>query len=65
MSYRDLREWLEQVESLGGVAAYRGADWDLEIGAIISHPNTYPDTVLGEWRAFSQEIQTQSGKHRH
>ena len=29
------------------------------------HPNMYPDTVLQEWRVFSQEIRTQSGKHRH
>ena len=25
----------------------------------------YSDTALQEWRVFSQEIRTQSGKHRH
>src|SRR4030067_2283943 len=25
----------------------------------------YADTALQEWRVFSQEIRTQSGKHRH
>ncbi|MBI2986205.1 MAG: UbiD family decarboxylase [Deltaproteobacteria bacterium] len=34
MSYRDLREWLEQVENLGELRRVEGADWDLEIGAI-------------------------------
>jgi 4-hydroxy-3-polyprenylbenzoate decarboxylase len=35
MSYRDLREWLDQVDSLGELRTIEGADWDLEIGAII------------------------------
>ena len=35
MSYQDLREWLQQVESLGELKTVEGADWDLEIGAII------------------------------
>jgi 4-hydroxy-3-polyprenylbenzoate decarboxylase len=34
MSYRDLREWLSQVEDLGELRRIDGADWDLEIGAI-------------------------------
>jgi len=34
MSYRDLREWLEQVENLGELRRVEGADWDLEIGAV-------------------------------
>ncbi|MFQ5682671.1 MAG: cupin domain-containing protein [Candidatus Binatia bacterium] len=29
------------------------------------HPDMYPDTALQEWRVFSQEIRSQSGKHRH
>ena len=35
MGYRDLREWLGLVESLGELKTVEGADWDLEIGAII------------------------------
>ena len=34
MSYRDLREWLEQVENLGELRRVEGADWDPEIGAV-------------------------------
>jgi UbiD family decarboxylase len=34
MSYRDLREWLDQVDQLGELRTVEGADWDLEIGAI-------------------------------
>lgn len=28
-------------------------------------PDLHPDTVLQQWRVFSQEIRSQSGKHRH
>ena len=35
MAYRDLREWLAQVNELGELKTVEGADWDLEIGAII------------------------------
>ncbi|MEX0804966.1 MAG: UbiD family decarboxylase [Candidatus Binatia bacterium] len=34
MSYRDLRDWLSQVENLGELRTVEGADWNLEIGAI-------------------------------
>ena len=34
MSYRDLREWLNQVNEFGELKTVEGADWDLEIGAI-------------------------------
>lgn len=32
--YKDLRQWLEQVETLGELRVIRGASWDEEIGAI-------------------------------
>jgi UbiD family decarboxylase len=32
--YRDLREWLEQVEAFGELKRISGARWDTEIGAI-------------------------------
>ena len=35
MAYRDLREWITQVNELGELKTVEGADWDLEIGAII------------------------------
>ena len=34
MSYRDLREWLEQVDGLGELRTVPGCDWNLEIGAL-------------------------------
>ena len=35
MAYQDLRQWLDQVNQLGELKNVEGADWDLEIGAII------------------------------
>src|SRR4030066_2246489 len=34
MGYKDLREWLEEVEKMGELRVLKGADWNLEIGAI-------------------------------
>lgn len=34
MSYKDLREWLREVEKMGELRVLNGADWNLEIGAI-------------------------------
>jgi UbiD family decarboxylase len=34
VSYRDLREWIEEVDKLGELAHVTGADWNLEIGAL-------------------------------
>jgi UbiD family decarboxylase len=34
MGYKDLREWLEKVEKMGELRIIKGADWNLEIGAI-------------------------------
>ena len=33
-SYNDLRDWLRQVETMGELRFVKGADWDLEIGAV-------------------------------
>ena len=34
MPVKDLREWIEEVESMGELLRIDGAHWDLEIGAI-------------------------------
>ena len=34
MLYRDLRGWLDGVESLGELRVVEGADWNQEIGAV-------------------------------
>jgi 4-hydroxy-3-polyprenylbenzoate decarboxylase len=34
MSYRDVREWIEQVAAMGELKVVEGADWNLEIGAL-------------------------------
>ncbi|MDP2644424.1 MAG: UbiD family decarboxylase, partial [Desulfobacterales bacterium] len=34
MYYKDLRDWIKQVDEFGELARIDGADWDLEIGAL-------------------------------
>jgi len=34
MHYRDLRGWIEGVESFGELRVVEGADWNHEIGAV-------------------------------
>ena len=34
MGYKDVREWIAQVERMGGLKIIEGADWNLEIGAL-------------------------------
>ena len=41
--YRDLRKWMEQVESLGELKCLDGADWDTEIGSITEMCMQRPD----------------------
>ena len=33
--YKDLREWIDLVDQLGELKRIHGADWNLEMGAII------------------------------
>lgn len=35
MAYRDLRAWLEAVESQGELKHISGANWDMELGSIV------------------------------
>ena len=32
--YHDLRDWMKKVEEMGELKTVKGADWNLEIGAI-------------------------------
>jgi len=34
MPVKDLRDWIEKVDSMGELLSIEGAHWDLEIGAI-------------------------------
>jgi len=34
LQYTDLRDWLKKVEEMGELKIVRGADWNLEVGAI-------------------------------
>ncbi|MGH7824556.1 MAG: UbiD family decarboxylase [Candidatus Binatia bacterium] len=56
MSYNDLRDWLNQVESLGELRIVEGADWNLEIGAITEmarkESNTAPCIVFDSIKGF-------------
>jgi 4-hydroxy-3-polyprenylbenzoate decarboxylase len=59
--YKDLREWLQGVEALGGLKKIEGADWRLEMGAItelLGQEGKYPppailfDSIPGFPRGF-------------
>ena len=43
MAYKDLREWITQVDAIGELNRVEGANWDLEAAAIC---NVTPDPVL-------------------
>ncbi|MBI4295557.1 MAG: UbiD family decarboxylase [Chloroflexi bacterium] len=43
MSYKDLREFLEQVDKIGELTRLDGVDWDLEVGEVA---RVAPNTVL-------------------
>ncbi|MBI4319585.1 MAG: UbiD family decarboxylase [Chloroflexi bacterium] len=48
MSYRDLRDWIEQVAELRELKCFDGADWDLEVGALcaLASPTENCPTLL-------------------
>ncbi|MBI4321728.1 MAG: UbiD family decarboxylase [Chloroflexi bacterium] len=48
MGYRDLRDWLDEVDRLGEVKRFNGADWNLEVGAMcaLASPNENCPTLL-------------------
>ncbi|HEX6175983.1 MAG TPA: UbiD family decarboxylase, partial [Candidatus Binatia bacterium] len=48
MHYRDLRGWLEGVESFGELRVVEGADWNQEIGAVaeVAARSETPPAVL-------------------
>jgi UbiD family decarboxylase len=56
--YRDLREWLSQVEKIGELRTVRGADWELEIGALTQvaykQPGGGPLLVFDEIKGYPQ-----------
>ncbi len=52
---RDLRTWLEGVEKLGELKVLKGADWDIEIGAItelLHHRAESPAVVFDEIKGY-------------
>lgn len=56
--YRDLREWLSQVEEIGELRTVKGADWELEIGALTQvaykQPGGGPLLVFDEVKGYSR-----------
>lgn len=52
----DLRDWLGQVQEISELCEVRGADWDLEIGAITDlaakHPNSKPAVLFDEIKGY-------------
>ena len=51
--FRDLRAWLELVEAMGELRHVKGADWDLEIGAITDLVTKKP---INSWALLFDEI---------
>ena len=47
MHYRDLRGWLEGVESFGELRVVEGADWNQEIGAVAEVGGAFGDAAGG------------------
>ena len=44
--FRDLREYIREIERHGGVTLVNGADWDLEIGLITEWQSSVPENKL-------------------
>lgn len=53
MAFKDLREWLQQVEQMGELRVVKGADWDLEIGAVT---DMVAKNARGNWALVFDEI---------
>ena len=58
--YKDLREWIELVDQLGELKRVKGADWNLEMGAItelIGREGKYPPPAIlfDGWDLFDQD----------
>ncbi|HEY3150768.1 MAG TPA: UbiD family decarboxylase, partial [Candidatus Binatia bacterium] len=66
MAYRDLREWMEQVDRLGELKTVEGADWDLEIGAIIEmarkESKVAPCIVFDSIKGFDKGLRLVAGQ---
>jgi hypothetical protein len=60
MPVKDLREWIEKVESMGKPLRIDGAHWDTEIGAITDLSNSVPALLL-YYSIRYQAIQMGSG----
>ncbi len=66
MAYRDLREWLDQVDRLGELKTVEGADWDLEMGAIIEmarkESQVAPCLLFDSIKGFSKGLRIVAGQ---
>ena len=49
LPHRDLREFLERAESIGEVTRVKGANWDLELGALAEIVNHKRSEAPGFW----------------
>jgi len=68
MLIRSRREFLERQEK--GQVVIKPADREFYLtrqGRLMYHlnPEIHKDTPLQDWRVFSHDLKTQSGKHRH
>lgn len=68
ISYRYRKEYAERQRT--GPVVVRKADREVFLSRqgrlnLILDPLTHPETPLHQWRVFTHEIRTKSGKHRH
>ena len=61
VSYKDLREWLDQVEEMGELKKVKGADWNLEVGAIADLVAKNPRNA---WAVLFDEIKDYPSGYR-
>src|SRR5262245_3406620 len=56
MSYKDVREWIQKVAEMGELKVVKGADWDLEIGALSvlasKHKESSPALLFDEVKDY-------------
>ena len=61
LQYKDLRDWLEKVEEMGELKTVKGADWNLELGAIADLVAKNPRNA---WAVLFDEIKDYPAGYR-
>src|SRR5712692_6614209 len=67
-SYKDVREWLDLVESMGELKRVNGADWNLEIGTMAEliyreRSGTIPALLFDRIKGYPEGFRILFGQH--